>query len=390
MIEPLAWSLFGLVLASTLAVTVTSVVLERGRLPRTRAGSWWPFVAGLITLPFLAVAASTCAARPPPTVSAVPCTPAGQQLQVQARHILFHTAKMLAPAVACLAVNPGVPFTIAFSNRDPGIRHNLAILMGARMYSTNPLPFFTGHVITGPSEIIYQVSGVPPGTWTFQCDIHPMDMMGLFVVPDLVTDSGFRPPRVEVPQGYVQYYSLAWYLPPSDRRAHALSEASGVFRLSDQAFDSGRLGPGASFQFRFFAAGTYAIVDGVTGAASQVGWPMTVTRSTPTQLALQWAILTAPGSGTHGPGECPAGRLPSRYGSARRTEERAYIPAIGLGVIRGHHRPMLGLALYPHEVSVGQSSKPRDLRRDPSASLDLIRVAHCRAGYYATARFRYR
>jgi hypothetical protein len=38
---------------------------------------------------------------------------------------------------------------------------------------------FAGTIITGPATIPYQVGSLPPGTYFFRCDVHPM--RGTFV-----------------------------------------------------------------------------------------------------------------------------------------------------------------------------------------------------------------
>jgi plastocyanin len=82
-----------------------------------------------------------------------------------------------------MAVPADVPFTITFANRDPGIRHNVAIFAGSRMYGRNAPTLFRGAVIPGPATVVYHVHPLPPGTtYTFQCDVHADEMVGVFLV----------------------------------------------------------------------------------------------------------------------------------------------------------------------------------------------------------------
>ena len=97
-------------------------------------------------------------------------TRSGSALQVTARGIAFSPTSLSAPASA--------PFTISFVNQDGGVRHNVAIYSN----STATQTLFRGQIFTGPKTVVYHVSGLPPGTYYFQCDLHPGPMHGTFVV----------------------------------------------------------------------------------------------------------------------------------------------------------------------------------------------------------------
>jgi len=75
----------------------------------------------------------------------------------------------------CLAAQGGAPFDIDFDNRDEGIAHNVSIY-------ANGSSVFTGKIVTGPVAITYRVGALSPGTYVFQCDVHPSQMVGQFVV----------------------------------------------------------------------------------------------------------------------------------------------------------------------------------------------------------------
>ena len=81
----------------------------------------------------------------------------------------------------CLAAPSGQPFTINFDNKDAGTQHNVEVYStqgGSRLFgATGPTD-----VITGPGTTTYKVSPQKPGSYFFQCDVHPTVMFGTFVV----------------------------------------------------------------------------------------------------------------------------------------------------------------------------------------------------------------
>ncbi|MBA3552717.1 MAG: cupredoxin domain-containing protein, partial [Actinobacteria bacterium] len=92
------------------------------------------------------------------------------QVAVAARNIAFDTDRLSAPA--------SQPFTIAFDNQDAGVPHNVSIYPG-----TDGSPaLFEGDIITGPGELTYEVSAQPAGTYSFVCDVHPVQMVGTLVI----------------------------------------------------------------------------------------------------------------------------------------------------------------------------------------------------------------
>jgi plastocyanin len=111
-----------------------------------------------------------------PSVPAATCSPSGSNITV------------VAPTGAagsgfeqkCYAGPAGKPFTINFDNKDSGVPHNFAVydkqggtyLFGAK----------TTQIVTGPGSARYEVSAQKPGTYYFQCDVHPTSMFGTFVV----------------------------------------------------------------------------------------------------------------------------------------------------------------------------------------------------------------
>ncbi len=125
-----------------------------------RAGVTGPL--RLTVAAFLALALAACAAN-----GAQP-TPAGTPavtVDLTAHDTAFDESTLEVPA--------GETFAIQFDNED-GLPHNVSIHGNGEARN--------GDVFTGPGQRTYVFAGLPPGTYTFQCDIHPTTMTGTFVV----------------------------------------------------------------------------------------------------------------------------------------------------------------------------------------------------------------
>jgi len=88
------------------------------------------------------------------------------------------TAQNIAFDKSTITVPAGANVTVHFTNKDSGVQHNFAV------YDSNlrSKSFFVGEIITGPAETNYTFTAPSdPGTYYFQCDIHPF-MNGKFVV----------------------------------------------------------------------------------------------------------------------------------------------------------------------------------------------------------------
>jgi len=111
-----------------------------------------------------------------PSASAAQCSPSGTTLKVTAKGIAFDTN--------CLAAPAGKAVTIDFSNQDAGTPHNVDI------YTTSPTSGGThlagakdvSDTVTGVASTTYDVSPLKKGQYYFQCDIHPQQMFGTFIV----------------------------------------------------------------------------------------------------------------------------------------------------------------------------------------------------------------
>jgi len=100
----------------------------------------------------------------------VTCAPNGTTLDLVAHNISWNAY--------CLAVPANTPFTVNITNQDAGIQHNFSIY-DSFFEKKN---YFKAPKITGPASETEQISGLPPGRYYFQCDVHGPAMSGAFIV----------------------------------------------------------------------------------------------------------------------------------------------------------------------------------------------------------------
>jgi plastocyanin len=74
-----------------------------------------------------------------------------------------------------VSVPPGPEVTIRFVNEDANLPHNISIFEGEDATGQR---IFEGPLVTGPDEIDYTFQAPPPGSYFFQCDVHPAQMTG--------------------------------------------------------------------------------------------------------------------------------------------------------------------------------------------------------------------
>jgi cytochrome c oxidase subunit 2 len=91
-------------------------------------------------------------------------------------------AKNIAFDTSCIEVPAAAPTDLVFDNQDPGVPHNIEVYTNPS--ATTRLAGATGasDVITGVAKTTYTIGGLKPGTYFFQCDIHPAQMTGTFKV----------------------------------------------------------------------------------------------------------------------------------------------------------------------------------------------------------------
>jgi cytochrome c oxidase subunit II len=102
--------------------------------------------------------------------ASVSCEPNGTSLALIAHNIAWNEF--------CLAVPAETSFTVSVTNQDDGIQHNFSIYDSFFEKKT----YFRSPKITGPASETLNVSGLPPGHYYFQCDVHGPAMSGAFVV----------------------------------------------------------------------------------------------------------------------------------------------------------------------------------------------------------------
>jgi plastocyanin len=85
-------------------------------------------------------------------------------VSITAEGVKFATTDVKAPA--------GKDFTIAFDNKDAGTPHDIDIL------KPDGSKAFDGEIVTGPKVEIYNVKSLPPGSYKFECSVHPSLMNG--------------------------------------------------------------------------------------------------------------------------------------------------------------------------------------------------------------------
>jgi plastocyanin len=105
---------------------------------------------------------------PPPPPPGQGGGPAGAVTLV-AQDLAFNTAELSLPAEG--------EAVITFDNQDDGVAHNAAVYT-----EEGGEAIFQGEVITGPATVEYVFPPPPPGTYYFQCDLHPADMNGTATV----------------------------------------------------------------------------------------------------------------------------------------------------------------------------------------------------------------
>ena len=93
------------------------------------------------------------------------------------------TAKNIAFDTKCLAAPAGQGFTIDFENQDAGVPHNVDVYAAAPPGGSHLAGAKdASDVLIGPGKTTYDVQSLKAGTYYFQCDIHPTQMFGTFVV----------------------------------------------------------------------------------------------------------------------------------------------------------------------------------------------------------------
>jgi len=76
----------------------------------------------------------------------------------------------------------GAGMRITFHNGDVGVPHNIQFFDGS---STTGTPLWAppdNAMISGVAETVYEVPGLPAGTYAYNCYAHPATMIGTLTV----------------------------------------------------------------------------------------------------------------------------------------------------------------------------------------------------------------
>jgi len=116
---------------------------------------------------------------PTPTEVAQPSAPPTQECTP----VVDGKVTVVAEGIAftdgvCIQAPAGEPFTIVFDNRDANVPHNVRVYTGPQ---TGGDVLFEGDIITGPSQIEYEIPALDPGEYAYDCSVHP-NMIGKILV----------------------------------------------------------------------------------------------------------------------------------------------------------------------------------------------------------------
>jgi plastocyanin len=160
-------------------------------VPRTRdPRAVWPrrlvpLYGAVIVISFLGMLAPTGLSflnslTPPeatPTPVAVPAVP-----HISASNaVSFDTKLLIVPA--------NRPFDLVFDNNQAGVPHNVDIGDSA----ASPTTYLHGERITGVETITYHVAAMPPGSYYFQCEVHPNMNGTVQAMPESGAPAGASP-----------------------------------------------------------------------------------------------------------------------------------------------------------------------------------------------------
>lgn len=122
---------------------------------------------GLALLLALMVFKPTLGIAPTPAAIVVP---EGPSITVASIGSKFDDRTLTAPA--------GEAFSIVFDNRDSGVPHNFALYRDRAFRDE----IFVGETFPGPDKRVHKIRALDAGTYSFRCDLHPVDMTGTLVV----------------------------------------------------------------------------------------------------------------------------------------------------------------------------------------------------------------
>jgi plastocyanin len=153
-------------LAAFAVLFAGAVVLQSGILPPRNATAGTPSPSGPGASPSAAPASPGTTGQP----AGSPLAGSPADVTVTAENVAFvggTSEEHVAPADKA--------FTIAFTNKDAGIPHNIAI------HDASGAEAWKGEIFPGVDTRTYQVTPLKAGSYTFVCNVHPT-MTGTLVV----------------------------------------------------------------------------------------------------------------------------------------------------------------------------------------------------------------
>jgi hypothetical protein len=121
-----------------------------------------------------AVIGPACGGSNSGPIGTASCSPQGTSLNLLARNTAFDTK--------CLAAPADTAFTIVLDNQDPGVPHSVSIFSSNPTVDASAGELFKGKIVTGPTQVTYDVHALPAGRYFFECAVHPTQMNGTFLV----------------------------------------------------------------------------------------------------------------------------------------------------------------------------------------------------------------
>ena len=149
--------------------------------PISRRLRIWLISLALVVTAGLAACNSAPAATPtpPPPPSTAPASVPASTPAPAASAVIDLVAQNLSFNMSTITVPAGAAVTVNFSNKD-SVNHNFAVYQNLPGSQVNPV--FVGPTIA-PGNTVYKFTApAAAGNYFFECDVHPQNMNGTFIV----------------------------------------------------------------------------------------------------------------------------------------------------------------------------------------------------------------
>ncbi len=110
----------------------------------------------------------------PAQSTAAPAPPGSVVLDITARNTAWDKRSLTAP--------PNAQVTVRLNNQDAGVAHNISFSRSKATAATPLAPGAKGSLLTGVASENVSFTTPAGGTYYFQCDVHPDQMNGTFLV----------------------------------------------------------------------------------------------------------------------------------------------------------------------------------------------------------------